>query len=153
AADRARGLRPRRVRQRRGPGRGLQEAPPPVRREALGEGRPAAPAERPGPNRKREAASGKGIKLAEILNPGQEQRWRQAKQVGVNHAIVGVNTVLGGMPRSEYLSALRRLKADYEAAGLVVAGVESHPVPAEKIKLGLPGRDEEIANYIAAIEA
>jgi mannonate dehydratase len=31
--------------------------------------------------------------------------------------------------------------------------VESHPVAAEKIKLGLPGRDEEIANYCAVIEA
>ena len=34
-----------------------------------------------------------------------------------------------------------------------VAGVESHPVPAEKIKLGVDGRDEEIENYIAAIRA
>jgi len=34
-----------------------------------------------------------------------------------------------------------------------MAGVESHPVSAEKIKLGLPGRDEEIENYIAAIQA
>ncbi len=34
-----------------------------------------------------------------------------------------------------------------------IAGVESHPVPAEKIKLGFPGRDEEIENYLAAIEA
>ena len=31
--------------------------------------------------------------------------------------------------------------------------MESHPVAAEKIKLGLPGRDEEIANYCAVIEA
>jgi len=31
--------------------------------------------------------------------------------------------------------------------------VESHPVAAEKIKLGLPGRDEEIANYCTVIKA
>jgi mannonate dehydratase len=31
--------------------------------------------------------------------------------------------------------------------------VESHPVGAERIKLGLPGRDEEIENYCAAVEA
>jgi mannonate dehydratase len=36
---------------------------------------------------------------------------------------------------------------------LTIAGVESHPVEAEKIRLGLPGRDEEIQNYCAALEA
>src|SRR5262249_42795863 len=48
---------------------------------------------------------------------------------------------------------LSRIKAEFEAAGFVIAGVESHPVPAEKIKLGLEGRDEEIENYKAAIDA
>jgi mannonate dehydratase len=48
---------------------------------------------------------------------------------------------------------LKKIKADFTAAGMTIAGVESHPVPAEKIKLGLPGRDEEIENYIAAIQA
>jgi mannonate dehydratase len=109
--------------------------------------------EKPGPNRKPLPGNRKGIKLAEILNPGQEQRWRLAKQVGVNHAIVSVNTVLSKIHRTEYLQALRQLKADYQAVGLTIAGVESHPVPAEKIKLGLPGRDEEIENYIAVIKA
>ena len=51
------------------------------------------------------------------------------------------------------METLTKIKADYEAAGLVIAGVESHPVAAERIKLGLPGRDEEIANYCAVIEA
>src|SRR2546426_10179675 len=93
------------------------------------------------------------MKLAEILNPGEQPRWKQAKQVGVNHAIVSVNAVLGRIHRLEYVGALEQLKADYQAAGLTIAGVESHPVPAEHIKLGLPGRDEEIENYIAAIRA
>src|SRR5262249_45107126 len=57
------------------------------------------------------------------------------------------------VPRTQYLPALQKIKADFEAAGMVFAGVESHPVPAEKIKLGLPGRDEEIENYMAAIRA
>jgi len=94
-----------------------------------------------------------GIQLSEILNPGETARWRQARQVGVNHAIVSVNGVLAKVPRTEYLPALQKIKADLASAGLTFAGVESHPVPAEKIKLGLPGRDEEIENYMACVKA
>ena len=50
-------------------------------------------------------------------------------------------------------ATLARTKADFAEIGMHVAGVESHPVPAEKIKLGVDGRDEEIENYIAAIRA
>jgi mannonate dehydratase len=57
------------------------------------------------------------------------------------------------VPRTRYVEELRKIKADLNAAGLIFAGVESHPVPAEKIKLGLPGRDEEIENYRAVIQA
>jgi hypothetical protein len=64
------------------------------------------PDQRPGPHRKPLAGSHEGIKLAEILNPGDEQRWRQAKQVGVNHAIASVNGVLSRIPRSGYRKAL-----------------------------------------------
>ena len=98
--------------------------------------------------------SGKeGIKLAEILTPGQHSRFRLLKQAGVNHAIAGVSGALSAVPRAQYLETLARIKAEYESFGLTIAGVESHPVPAEKITLGLPGRDEEIENYFAAIEA
>ncbi|MBL0157891.1 MAG: mannonate dehydratase [Bryobacterales bacterium] len=97
---------------------------------------------------------GKGvIQLAEILNPGETARFRLAKQIGINHAIVGVSGALSKVHRSEYVSTLTKIKHDMEASGLTMAGVESHPVPAEKIKLGLAGRDEEIENYKAAIDA
>lgn len=93
------------------------------------------------------------IQLAELFSPGQESRLRLARQVGIRHAIVGVSGALAQVPRDRYLETLTRIKADFAAAGMTIAGVESHPVPAEKIKLGLPGRDEEIENYQAALEA
>ncbi len=93
------------------------------------------------------------MKLAELFRPGQDQRLRLARQSGITHAIVGVSGALSELPRCRYLETLAQIKADFTAAGLVIAGVESHPVPAEKIKLGLPGRDEEIENYQAAIDA
>jgi len=94
-----------------------------------------------------------GIKLAEVLGLGQESQWRLARQVGINHAIVDVQGALRKVGRDQYEETLAKIKGDYTVAGLKIAGVESHPVPAEKIKLGLPGRDEEIEDYCAAIKA
>ncbi len=93
------------------------------------------------------------MQLAELFSPGDTQKIRLASQIGITHAIAGVSGALGRAPRDRYVEVLRKIRADFESAGLKVAGVESHPVPAEKIKLGLPGRDEEIENYMAAIRA
>lgn len=96
--------------------------------------------------------AGPGIKFTEIFSPGQTDRFRLARQMGINNAIAGVGGALGNVRREDYLATLTRIRSEFEEAGLKIAGVESHPVPAEKIKLGLPGRDEEIENYKAAIE-
>jgi mannonate dehydratase len=101
----------------------------------------------------RSGAGDKGMKLALMLRPESQDTWVLAHQIGVNHAIVPLSGILDKITRDEYLSTLTKIKATYEASGLTIAGVESHPVAAEKIKLGLPGRDEEIANYCAVIEA
>jgi mannonate dehydratase len=93
------------------------------------------------------------IQLSEILGPGETRRFRLARQIGINHAIVGVSGTLSRVPRDRYVEALQKVKAEFQDAGLAIAGVESHPVPAEKIKLGIEGRDEEIENYRAAIKA
>ena len=108
----------------------------------------AAVAAAPAPGAK---TRGPGIKLAEIFGSGQAAKLRLARQIGINHAIAGVG--LGRVPREQYPEALEKIKAEFKAEGLTIVGVESHPVPAEKIKLGLPGRDEEIENYLAAIPA
>ena len=93
------------------------------------------------------------IQLALVLPYNKPEGWKFARQLGVNHAIISLNGELRKVSRDKYLDVIMKIKADYEAAGITIAGVESHPVPSAKIKLGLPGRDEEIANYIAAIEA
>jgi mannonate dehydratase len=95
----------------------------------------------------------RGMKLALMLRPENQESWVLARQIGVNHAIVPLSKELEKVTRDKYLDTLTKIKAAYEATGLTIAGVESHPVAAEKIKLGLPGRDEEIANYCAVIEA
>jgi mannonate dehydratase len=94
-----------------------------------------------------------GIKLALIQEPHPNSRFKLARQMGVNHAIVTVAGELSKVRREQYLDTLARIQADFTAAGLTIAGVESYPVAAEKIKLGLPGRDEEIQNFCAALEA
>jgi mannonate dehydratase len=91
--------------------------------------------------------------LSELFYPGEQRKIKLASQVGVKYAIVNTVTTLAKVPRDRYLETLTKIRSDFQAAGLTIAGVESHPVPADKIKLGLPGRDEEIENYRAVIDA
>ena len=92
-----------------------------------------------------------GIKLAEVFSSDQTDRIRLATQIGVTHAIC--TDGLWNVPRDRYVEHLAKVKAKFTAAGMSISGVESHPVSAKKIKLGLPGRDEELENYVAAIKA
>jgi len=91
------------------------------------------------------------FQLAELFYIGDELKVRLARQIGIRHAIVSLSAISASLPRSEYGRAFARVKEDFADAGMVLAGAESHPVPAERIKLGLPGRDEEIENYLEAI--
>ncbi len=105
------------------------------------------------PERTRPGRKGGVIQLCELFVPGEDRKIKLARQTGVNYAIVNLLSTLSKVPRDRYLDVIQKITADFDAAGLKIIGVESHPVPAEKIKLGLPGRDEEIENYRAVIEA
>ncbi|MDE2699279.1 MAG: mannonate dehydratase, partial [Gemmatimonadota bacterium] len=69
------------------------------------------------------------------------------KQCGVEGAVGGIT--LRPKPDADpeeqpwSYTSLAKAKAAYEAAGIPLEVIESRP-PMEKIKLGLPGRDEEI---------
>jgi mannonate dehydratase len=107
----------------------------------------AASPERP------QRAGDRGMMLSELFYAGEERKMKLAAQVGVRYAIVSTAATLAKVHRDQYLETLTKIRSDFKAAGLTMIGVESHPVSAEKIKLGLPGRDEEIENYRAVIAA
>ena len=102
---------------------------------------------------RRPELTGKQITLSLIWGIRNPHQVKLMKEMGITHSIAGTSGILRNLPHDQYEGAVARLKADYEAAGLKIAAIESHPVAAEKIKLGLPGRDEQIENYIAALQA
>jgi mannonate dehydratase len=96
---------------------------------------------------------GEAFKMCLVWGDSDPALVSLSRQIGVTYGIAGTDSALSRVPRAQYLDTVAKIKASYERAGLKIAGIESHPVPANKIKLGLPGRDEEIENYIAALQA
>ena len=87
------------------------------------------------------------LKIALALGTEPNPVWTLAKQAGVEHVVGSIN--LNPIPDASdeqqpwsYVS-LASVKSAYEDAGFNLQVIESRP-PMEKIKLGLPGRDEEI---------
>jgi mannonate dehydratase len=74
-----------------------------------------------------------------------------ARQLGVKYAVIGpandMNTLEGTDRPWEYLPMMRRVNS-FADVGLKVEVVEGAYTPMEKIKLGLPGRDEEIEVFL-----
>lgn len=118
------------------------------------------------------------IKIAELFMPYPTRLWQLAKQVGVNHAVsvlpyeppaaeqnapaswekIHGQLSLADAPRDadgafpwDY-SSLARLKVLYAEAGLELSVIESSP-PMERVRLGLPGRDEEIEQIAVMLRA
>lgn len=91
---------------------------------------------------------GPEMKLAEIFGPPDSRLWRLVKQCGADHVVgtfSGANWDKDRAPGEQPWSykPLERLKKAYEEGGFDLAVMESRP-PTDKIKLGLPGRDEQI---------
>jgi mannonate dehydratase len=89
--------------------------------------------------------------LTELLPGPESSDVKIARQIGVNYVITGGG--LANVRKEQYVETLQKLKKSYAEVGMEIAGVEGHPVPFERIKLGLDGRDEEIENTKWAIEA
>lgn len=89
------------------------------------------------------------IRIADYLRNEPDVTWSYARQLGIRYAV-------GRMPDGHMdetaadLGLLRAMKARYDDAGFKLAAIEPAPLN-QKIKQGLPGRDEELENMLSLI--
>jgi mannonate dehydratase len=86
-----------------------------------------------------------GIKFSFLMSPASP-RVTFAKEMGVLHAVSGVERVAGAKPWDP--EAIIATKVTWDKLGIKWCVVEGPPSLGTQTKLGLEGRDEEISNFI-----
>lgn len=87
------------------------------------------------------------VTLAMMVLPRVDRRWALARQVGVTDVIAKLSPELTGKLPPWDGDSLRSEVDRYAAAGFRIAGLEGDQFDMRRIKLGLPGRDEDIERY------
>lgn len=83
------------------------------------------------------------IKLGMFLPPLPDRRWQLAAQAGVRYAVCRVNPAFD--PFS--LDSMAEAQKGFRDAGFEIAALEGDQFDMSRIKLGLPGRDEDLEHY------
>jgi mannonate dehydratase len=85
--------------------------------------------------------------VTEFLPPRPHVLWHYARQMDIGHAIVKVSPELTGLKPPWHLDTLVHIQRELADAGLTLLGLEGDPFDMSRIKLGLPGRDEDLEHY------
>lgn len=85
--------------------------------------------------------------LADFLSPVPDHSWKLARQAGITHAIVKAAPELTGLNPPWDRDALKTVRERFEKEGFKVIGLEGDEFEMRRIKLGLPGRDEDLEKY------
>lgn len=85
--------------------------------------------------------------LADFLPPRRDRSWDYALQAGVTHAIARCHPRDTGLNPPWDRDALATVQRNFAAAGLTLLGLEGDEFDMRRIKLGLRGRDEDLARY------
>ena len=86
------------------------------------------------------------VRPALVLPPTPDERWELAKQMGVTDAVVHPLEIGDGTTDWTY-DELRGLRNWLEADGLRLSVVEGSVPLTDRVRLGLDGRDEDIAAF------
>lgn len=85
------------------------------------------------------------IILSHVLRLNQPDRLKLCLQMGVTHVVSTPS--LSHIGADQYEAAMQKHKEDWAEAGFKVAVYETMtPVPAENIRRGTPGREQELRN-------
>ena len=87
------------------------------------------------------------MRLCMLLPPRPDRRWTLARQMGLDAAIAKLAPEVTGDAAPDDAEALARGVARYREQGIEVIGLEGDQFDMSRIKLGLDGRDEDIARY------
>ena len=82
-----------------------------------------------------------------MLPVKQDIRWQLAAQLGVKYAVTKAAPELSGLPDPSEFSALKTVRDRFAEAGFTLYALEGDEFDMSRIKLGLPGRDEDIDRY------
>jgi mannonate dehydratase len=85
--------------------------------------------------------------LADFLPPKRDRSWDYARQAGVTHAIARCHPRDTGLNPPWDRDALATVQRNFAAAGITLVGLEGDEFDMRRIKLGLDGRDEDLALY------
>ncbi len=80
------------------------------------------------------------------------ERVKICREMGIKHCVT--SPPLGEIGRDQYYAAMKQQKDEWAQAGFSIPVYETMtPVRGDNIRRGTPGRDEELLNFIAAVEA
>ena len=83
------------------------------------------------------------IRLGMFLPPEADHRWHLAAQAGITHAVCRIDRKY----RTDDLDSFAAARKSFADAGFELYALEGDQFDMSRIKLGLPGRDEDLERY------
>ncbi len=87
------------------------------------------------------------MKLGMMLPVKPDLQWQLAAQLGVKYAVTKAAPELSGLRDPSDFDALKTVRDRFAEAGFELYALEGDEFDISRIKLGLPGRDEDLEKY------